>query len=160
MKKTILMTVVVFFVLSGMSLARDPRPPKDRMSLPPMKWWNIPQVAEKLSLTKEEKQKLDTLYYDQRSRMIDLRSQAAKNRLELEKLFNTEPFDSVACLNSFKKSQEARNTIGLERFRFLLKVREMLGNERFQTLKGEFKQFREKKKLGKRRAPRMDRPRT
>ena len=92
--------------------------------------------------------------------MIDLRSQAAKNRLELEKFFNTEPFDSGACLNSFKKSQEARNTIGLERFKFLLKVREMLGNDRFQTLKGEFKQFRDKRKIGKRRTPRKERPQT
>ncbi len=159
MKKTIVMTVVFFFVLTGMGLARAPKAGKDRMALPPMKWWNIPQMAEKLSLTKEEKEKLDALYYDQRSRMIDLRSQAAKNRLELEQLFDREPFDSAACLNSFKKSQEARNTIGLERFRFLLKVREMLGNERFQTLRGEFKQFREKRKLGKRRTPGRERPR-
>ena len=159
MKKVILMTVVFFFALSGMSLAGDPRTGKDRMALPPVKWWKIPQVAEKLSLTKEEKQKLDTLYYDQRSRIIDLRSQAAKNRLELEQLFNKEPFDSAACLNSFKKSQEARNIIGIERFKFLLKVREILGNERFQTLRGEFKQFREKRKIGKRRTPGKERSR-
>jgi Spy/CpxP family protein refolding chaperone len=152
MKKALVMTMVFFFVMSGISFARAPRTGKDRMSLPPVKWWNIPQVAEKLSLTKEEKERLDTMYYDQRSRMIDLRSQGAKNRLELEKLFNKEPFDSAACLESFKKAQEARNTIGLERFRFLLKVREILGNERFQTLKGEFKRYREKKKLGKRRS--------
>jgi Spy/CpxP family protein refolding chaperone len=125
-----------------------------------MKWWNIPQVAEKLSLTKEEKEKLDTLYYEQRSRMIDLRGQAAKDRLELEKLFNKEPFDSEAVLNSFKKSQEARNTIGIERFKFLIKVREMLGNDRFQTLEGEFKQLRDKRKTGKRGSPRQVRPRT
>lgn len=160
MKKIILMMVVFFFVLSGMCLARAPRAGKDRMALPPVKWWNMPEVAEKLSLTKEEKEKLDTLYYDQRSRMIDLRSQAAKNRLDLEKLFNTEPFDSQAVLGSFKKSQEARNTIGLERFKFLIKVREMLGNDRFQTLKGEFKQIRDKRKIGKRRTHRKERPKT
>ncbi|MBW1771928.1 MAG: periplasmic heavy metal sensor [Deltaproteobacteria bacterium] len=160
MKKVILITVVLLFVLSGMGLARVPQAGKDRMALPPVKWWTIPQVAEKLSLTKEEKQKLDTLYYDQRGRMIDLRSQAAKDRLELEKLFNTEPFDSGACLNSFKKSQEARNTIGLERFKFLIKVREILGNDRFQTLKGEFKQLKKNRKIGKRRSPRTGRPRT
>jgi Spy/CpxP family protein refolding chaperone len=160
MKKVILMTVVLFFVLSGMSLAGSPRTEKDRMAIPPVKWWTIPEVAEKLSLTKEEKEKLDALYYDQRSRMIDLRSQAAKNRLDLEKLFNTEPFDSGAVLGSFKKSQEARNTIGLERFKFLIKVREMLGNDRFQTLRGEFKQFREKRKLGKRHTPRKESPQT
>ena len=160
MKKVILMTVVFFFVLSGMSLARAPRAEKDKMALPPVKWWNMPQVAEKLSLTKEEKEKLDALYYDQRRRMIDLRSQAAKNRLDLEKFFNTEPFDSGAVLNSFKKSQEARNTIGLERFKFLIKVREMLGNDRFHTLRGEFKQFRDKRKLGKRHTPGKERPKT
>lgn len=160
MKKAILMMVIFFFALSGMSLARAPRAEKDRMALPTVKWWNMPEVAEKLSLTKEEKEKLDTLYYDQRNRMIDLRSQAAKDRLELEKLFNTEPFDSQAVLGSFKKSQEARNTIGLERFKFLIKVREMLGNDRFQTLKGEFKKHRDKRKIGKRRTHRKERPQT
>ena len=175
MKKAILMTVVLMFVLSGVGMAREPGPAraphvkahyvkarhvKDSMELPPVKWWKMPLTAEKLSLTKEETEKLDAMYYAQRMRLIDLRSQMAKDRLEMEQLFEKEPFDAAACLNSFKKSQDARNAIGLERFKFLIQVRELLGGERFQMLKEEFKRFREKKKIGKFRTPRGERPRT
>ena len=170
MKKVILLTGILMFVLSGVGMAGEPGPAraphvkarhvKDSMALPPVKWWKMPLTAEKLSLTKEETEKLDAMYYAQRSRLIDLRSQLAKDRLEMEQLFEKEPFDATACLNSFKKSQEARNAIGLERFNFLIKVREILGPDRFQQLKEEFKRFREKKRIGKFRAPRTERPRT
>ena len=160
MKKAILMTVVLMFVLSGVGMAGELHSRRDRTVLPPAKWWKMPLVAEKLSLTKEEAEKLDTMYFAQQNRLIDLRSQLAKDRLEMERLFEKEPFDSAVCLDSFKKSQEARNAIGLERFKFLIQVRELLGAERFQLLKGEFKHFREKKRIGKARTPRKVRPRT
>jgi len=160
MKKILLMVVALTFVWSATGMAREPRLAKDRMTIPPVKWWKMPQVAEKLSLTKEETEKLDTMYFEQRSRMIDLRSQLAKNRLEMEQLFDKEPFDANACLSSFKKSQDARNVIGLERFKFLIKVREMLGTERFQVLKAEFREHRAKRKIGRTRTPRTDRPPT
>lgn len=165
MKRAILMAVVLMFIFSGVGIARENTPAKARyvkssMALPPVKWWKMPLMSEKLSLTKEETQKLDAMYFEHRSRLIDLRSQLAKDRLEMEQLFEKEPFDAASCLNSFKKSQEARNVIGLERFNFLIKVREILGAERFQLLKDEFRHFREKRKIGKARTPRADRPRT
>ena len=131
---------------------------KEGMGIPPGKWWKMPRVAEELSLTKEEKGKMDTMYLEHRRGMIDLRSEVARERLEIEQILDSNAFEAGACMDRFKKLQEAINKVATERFGFLVKVRELLGLERFQKLKEEFRQFRMKRKEGK-RAPRRDKMR-
>ncbi|MDY6855741.1 MAG: hypothetical protein SWO11_13745 [Thermodesulfobacteriota bacterium] len=47
----------------------------------PGKWWHSPRVAKKLELSKEEKKQLDDLFVKSRLKMIDLKSEIEKNRL-------------------------------------------------------------------------------
>jgi Spy/CpxP family protein refolding chaperone len=149
MKKTALMTFVLVFALSGISMARGPGYGRENI-MPRGKWWKSPEVAERLRLTPDEKEKLDTQYLEHRQQMIDLRAQVAKERLELEQLFDSTKFDSAACMDSFKKLEKAHVNLATERFKFLVQVREMLGLERFQELKAEFwKHLRQRREGGR-----------
>ena len=157
MKKVSLLALLFMFSFCGTSMAKDPCfgeggacPGKVNMGIPGGKWWKMPQVADKLVLILEEKEKLDTMYLQHRRQMIDLHSQVGKERLELEHLLDSSTFDAAACMGRFKKLQEAHTNLTTERFRFLVQVRELLGPERFQQLKAKAWQHRMKRKHGRR----------
>ena len=150
MKKVVLLAVAFVCALSTLSMARDPGPPGEPPGVPSGKWWKLPHIAERLALTEEEKGKLDTMYLEQRQRMIDLRSQVEKERLELEQLLDSTTFDPAASLERFKRLQEAHKNLATERFQFLLQVRSLLGHDRFQLLKAEVWKYRMKRMQGQR----------
>ena len=152
MKKATLLTLIFVFVLSGIGMARDdgfgskgPGHGKGNMGIPHGKWWKVPKVADKLALTLEEKEKLNSMHLEHRRKMIDLRSQVAKERLEMEEILDSSAFTAAAGMDRFKKLKEAHTMLAIERFRFLAQVRELLGLERFQELKYEVKKRRMKK---------------
>ena len=156
MKKITFFTLIIFLGLFCISPFADARlggegkgAGKGSMGLPPGKWWKKPQVAEKLSLTKEEQGKMDTMYLEYRRQMIDLRSQMERERLEMEQLLDSETLNASACMDRFKKLQEVQNSLATERFKLLVQVRELLGLDRFQKLKEEFQHFRMERGHGK-----------
>ena len=82
-----------------------------------------------------------------------------KERLEIEYLLDTSPFNAPASMERFKKLQEATHKMAFTRFGFLVKIRELLGLERFQKLKEEFRRYKTKKwKQGKSRGRRDKTP--
>ncbi len=112
--------------------------------LPPGKWWQMPQVSEKLNLSPEQKKTLDELFTNNRSKLSDLRSDLKKGRSELESAMAKDPLDEAAVMEQFKKLEATRTNIATERFQFILQVRKLLGAERFQTLKTLIKEHRKK----------------
>ena len=153
MKRAALVVLAFLFVLPAVSVARQhggheggPFHGKQGMGVPPGEWWQMPQMVEKLNLSAEEKEKLDDMFLGHRRRMIDLRSEMQKERLELEQLLDSTSFDSAACMGRFLKVQEAHKDIAVERFRFLLGVREILGLDRFQQLKAQVREDRVKRR--------------
>jgi Spy/CpxP family protein refolding chaperone len=147
MKKVTLLALLFMFALSGVSVAKDPAfggggagGGKETLGIPGGKWWKMPQVADQLALTQEETEKLDAMYLQHRLQMIDLHSRVEKERLELEQLLDSSTFSAAACMDRFKKLQEAHINLATERFKVLVQVRELLGLKRFQQLKAEVRQ--------------------
>jgi hypothetical protein len=165
MKKSILF---IFMVILGMMVISFPAHArfdmreggfgKGGIGIPPGKWWKTARVKEALPLTKEEIEKMDVMYLEHRRKMIDLRGEMAKERLEIEYLLDTSPFDATASMERFKKLQEAKRKMAFTRFGFLVKIRELLGLERFQKLKEEFRRYKTKRKQGKSRGRRDKTP--
>ena len=158
MKRAAFVVLAFMFVLPAVSMAK-PRGgceggahhAKAGMGVPRGKWWKMPQTAERLNLSDEEKEKLDRLFLEHQRRMIDLRSEMQKERFELENLLDSTSFDSAAGMARFMKVQAAQKAIAVERFSFLLGVREILGLDRFQQLKAEVREHRMKRRrMGKR----------
>ena len=149
MKRAAFVLLAFIFILPAVSVAK-PRgdceggahQAKEGMRVPRGKWWKMPPMAERLNLTAEEKEELDRLFLEHRHRMIDLRSEIQKERLELEYLLDSTSFDSDASMARFMKVQNAQRDVAVERFRFLLDVREILGLDRFQQLKAQVQEHR------------------
>lgn len=98
------------------------------------KWWNDSSISKKLNLTEKEIQKIDALYVESMRRSIDLRSAVAKERFELRNLLESKAGNEPAVIEQFKNMEKARSAIALERLRFLIKVRDILGIKRFRDL--------------------------
>jgi Spy/CpxP family protein refolding chaperone len=134
MKKVTILSAICFFAVSGVGLARGPMGPC-KFNIPYGKWWRTSEVAKKLDLTSQEQQELDNLYVQSQWNMIEVRSNMHKQEFEVEVMLDQEKFDEFACMDRFKKYQEAKAQFMKEQFRFLVKVRKLLGLERYRELK-------------------------
>lgn len=141
MKRVMMLAMICFFALSGVGLAKRPGG-MAKLKMPPGKWWQMPEVAEKLDLTSQEQQELDELFAQSQRRMIDLRNNVQKEKFELELILDQQDFDKPACMNRFKKFQNARTNLADERFKFLVEVRKLLDHNRYRALKTEFQHHR------------------
>ena len=141
MKKVMFFTLIGLLAASGIGLARGPGD-MGRLKMPHGKWWRMPEVAKKLALTSEEQQKFDDLFVQSRRRMIDLKSNVEKEQLELGMILDQQDFNESACMDRFKKFEDARTNLANERFRFLVEVRKLLGLDRYRKLKTEFRDHR------------------
>jgi Spy/CpxP family protein refolding chaperone len=114
----------------------------------PGRWWRLPQVSQKLELTEEHKRRLDELFVQNRRKLIDLRSGFERDRLDLDAMIDKDPIDEKAILDGVKRLQASRSELAIERFRYFLEVRKILGVERFRRLQALYGAFRERKLLG------------
>ena len=155
MKKVILLASVLIFTLTGIGFAGPrgfgPDTKRGGMFMPRGKWWEIPKISESLTINQEEKEKLETMHYENRMLMIDLRGEVQKARLQLEQLMRGDSFNSEAGIQGFKRLQDARNALASERFKYVVEIREMLGTERYQKLKSAVREYRKKSKGDRRR---------
>ena len=145
MKRIIFFMLVFFLALTGIGFSGMQRDKAD-MKLPTGKWWRLPQIVQTHNITPEEQTQLDTLYIQNRRQMIDLKSVLEKELYELELVFDDQNFDASACMDRYRKVQNARTVLSLERFKFVVEVRKLLGYERFQQLKEKYRHLRRLKK--------------
>jgi hypothetical protein len=99
------------------------------------KWWNNSSMAEELKLTDSERKILDEKYTESRRRMIDLKTEVEKERLELDIILDQQDANKDRISERYDSLEKARAKLSKERFGLLIEVREIIGTERFQELK-------------------------
>ena len=99
------------------------------------KWWNDSSMAEKLHLTDSEKNRLDEKYIEGRRKMIDLKSTVEKERLELDFALDNQDENKAQINEHYDRLEKARTELSKARFGLLIEMRDIIGVERFQTLK-------------------------
>ena len=99
------------------------------------KWWNNSEVADELKLTDSERKNLEEKYTEGRRRMIGLKSEVEKERLELEIALEKQDANKDQIVERYDNLENARKKLSKERFGMLIEVREVIGVERFQSLK-------------------------
>ncbi len=103
--------------------------------IPLKKWWESPTISSELKLTEEEKEALNKLLVDTKSKLIDLKAQIEKADLKLREMFESEKIDENAVIAQFDQLQKAKSEFMKERFLYMLGVRKILGLERFKLLR-------------------------
>ena len=113
------------------------------------KWWNNSEVADELKLTDSERKILEEKYIDSRRKMIDLKSEVEKERLELDIVLENQDASKSQIVERYDNLENARKKLSKERFGLLIEVREVIGAERFQSLK-EMHRSRTRDKMDRR----------
>ena len=113
------------------------------------KWWNNSAVADELKLTDSERKNLEEKYTEGRRRMIGLKSEVEKERLELEIALEKQDANKDQIVERYDNLENARKKLSKERFGMLIEVREVIGVERFQSLK-EMHRSRTRDKMDRR----------
>jgi Spy/CpxP family protein refolding chaperone len=128
------MLCVVFLLLPAAVLAGQ--------DLPGGKWWRVPDITDSLGLNQNQTQALDQAFVHSRRNMFELKSNMEKERFELDNLMEKENIDEAATLQQLKRFQESRSRLAKERFKFVIKVKKILGAKSFQKLKAIYENRR------------------
>jgi len=150
------MVLLILVTTPAMVMAKGMHGPEgmhEGNGLPLGKWWENPKTAEKLNLSDADKAKLEEAFNTSYRKLIKLKSTVEAERFELGNLLDKKTLDEAAIMQQFTKLENARTELSRERFGFLLEVRKILGQERYQVLKQEGRERRHARTFR-----RMDRP--
>jgi Spy/CpxP family protein refolding chaperone len=110
--------------------------------MPSGKWWYNSQVVQHLNLTKPEIRQLDKLYVNSHRRLLKLKNDVEREQFELDNLLGSKKKNDAEVKKQFERLEQARTNLANERLKFVIRVREIIGPERFQQLKMSYKKWR------------------
>ncbi len=116
-----------------------------RSDTPPGRWWHLPKISDNLGLSQAEKDALDTLYVQSRRALMETKNELEKERFELDTMLDKKDTKDRAAIEQFKKVDRSRGKLSMERFRYLLEVRKILGYERYQKLMTSAREYHDRK---------------
>ena len=124
--------LVIFLITPAIAAAQD---------VPAGKWWYNPKIQKNLKLSKKEISKLDKLFANSRRKLIKLKSEVENEQFELDQLLGQKQVDDKKVKKQFQKLEKARKNLANERLEFVIGVRNILGADRFQQLKSNYRNW-------------------
>jgi Spy/CpxP family protein refolding chaperone len=116
----------------------QPRPPLERaLGGPPGRWWDRPELAQRVQLSADQQRKMDDVFQQSRLKMIDLRASLEKEELITEPLVAAEQPDEAKILAQIDKVAQARAELEKANVRMLLGIRRVLTPDQWNKLKVE-----------------------
>ena len=109
--------------------------------VPSGKWWYNPEIQKNLDLSKKEISKLDKLFAKSRRKLIKLKSEVEHEQFELDQLLGQNKVDDAKVKKQFQRLEKSRNKLANERLDFVIGVRNILGSDRFQQLKSNYRKW-------------------
>jgi Spy/CpxP family protein refolding chaperone len=103
-------------------------------NLPRGKWWESPQLVQRINLTGEQQESIRTQVVEHARRMIDLTAEVKRTELDLRELADRPSFDPQEVRSAYSRFQQARQVLDSERFELLLSIRQILTHEQWQEL--------------------------
>jgi Spy/CpxP family protein refolding chaperone len=98
------------------------------------RWWNDPQVVEKLNLTDDQRKSMDDILQQHRESLIDMRASVEKAEVALEPLMSADQPNESAILAQIDKVAQARAELEKANARFLLALRAKLSPDQWKQL--------------------------
>ena len=155
------MALAVTLTATGVS-AQGPGGPGFGMHRPPMeramrghgfgRWWNNPNMIEKLKLTAEQRKAMDDIFQNHREKLVDLRANLEKAEIEMDPLVRADQPNESAVMAQIDKVAQARAELEKANARFLFALRAKLTPDQWKQVQ-DFRQNHE----GMRRDWRRDR---
>jgi Spy/CpxP family protein refolding chaperone len=124
--------LIIFLIAPVIAASQD---------VPAGKWWYNPKIQKNLDLSKKEVGKLDKLFANSRRKLIKLKAEVENEQFELDQLLGQKTVNDAKVKKQFQKLEKARNKLANERLQFVIGVRNLLGPDRFQQLKSNYKNW-------------------
>ncbi len=115
----------------------DRRPPVERMlgaDGQHGRWWNNPNMVEKLKLTDDQRKAMDSIMLTHREKLIDLRANLDKAELVLQPMMQEDQPNEANILGQIDKVAQARADLEKANARFLLAIRGKLTPDQWKQL--------------------------
>ena len=115
------------------------RPPMERAFRggPPGRWWDNPEMAQKLGLTTDQQKRMDDVFQQSRLKLIDLNASLQKEEIGLEPLMSADQPDESKILTQIDRVAQARAELEKANARMLLGIRRVLNAEQWKKLQAE-----------------------
>jgi len=114
-----------------------PQPARPPMERAMGRWWNNPELAERLSVTAEQKQKIDDIVFKHKLNLIDLHAALQKAETIMEPLMAADQPDEAKILAQIDRIAQARAELEKANARMLLAIRQVLTPEQWKKLQEE-----------------------
>jgi protein CpxP len=98
------------------------------------RWWDNPNVAQKLGLSTDQQKKMDDIFQQSRLKLIDQHAAVEKEEAILEPLIAADQPDEGHVLAQIDKVAQARAELEKANARMLLGLRRTLTAEQWKTL--------------------------
>jgi Spy/CpxP family protein refolding chaperone len=112
------------------------RPPLER-SLPQGRWWDNPEMVQKLNLNSDQQKKMDDIFQQNRLRLVDLTATLQKEEITMEPMMAADTPDEPKILAQIDKVAQARAELEKANARFLLGIRRVLTQDQWKKLQAE-----------------------
>jgi len=118
---------------------RPARPPMERAFHPgpPGRWWNNPEMAQKLGLTADQQKRMDEIFQQHRLKLIDLNASLQKEEAILEPLMEADQPDESKIVAQIDRVAQARAELEKANARMLLGIRRVLNPDQWKKLQAE-----------------------
>jgi protein CpxP len=122
-------------------------PPPPHSNRPPMeralgrgpggRWWNSPEMVQKLNLNSDQQKRMDDIFQQNRLKLIDLNASLQKEEITLEPLVASDSPDEAKILAQIDKVAQGRAELEKANARFLLGIRRVLTPDQWKKLQAE-----------------------
>ena len=109
--------------------------------VPAGKWWYNPKIQKNLNLSKAEVKQLDNLFASSSRKLIKQKSAVEREQFELDQLLSGKKVNDADVKKQFRNLEKARQDLANERLQFVIGVRNILGSDRFQQLKSNYRSW-------------------
>ncbi len=133
------LTAGILCAQEGPPPMRSNRPPMERAFRPgpPGRWWTDPALVQRLGLTADQQKRIDTLFQQNRLKLIDLSAGVQKEEAVLEPLLEADRPDESQVLAQIDRVAQARAELEKANARMLLGFRGVLTLEQWKKLQAE-----------------------
>lgn len=145
MKKTLLLLAVL--TLTATLWAQGPGPvpqgrgPGHMGPMSPMhgmaggSWWKNSEVAEKLKLTDQQKQQLESTFLDYRLKLVDLRADVERQELKLQPLMDADQVNEAQVSSQLDAVIAARGKLEKANAMMMISMRKVLTTDQWKQLR-------------------------
>lgn len=110
----------------------------EEINFPEGKWWRNEETIKFLSLSKEQQDQLEKIFFSHFERAIDLKARVEKEEFRLKEILDKENFKEEEAMEQVKNLLEARKELEKERAELFVKVRAILNLEQWNKVRLRF----------------------